>query len=265
MKYGRWTVTRIGLVLCILLSGVGSALADRATSSAPAQVGRQTGAAKTTGTAPAGKIAAKRRVATSRPTAETRWEPAIRAFEEADRVSPPPKDAVLFIGSSSMRRWQDIATDLPQAPVINRGFGGSCIPDCTRYIDRIVAPYRPRMVVLQAGDNDIAVGHTAQQVFEDYLEFVRQVRRRLPDVKIAYMSIKPSPKRFANIAIVRETNAKIKKYAAEHDGLVYIDVFTPMMGPDGKPRPELFGPDRLHMTREGYEVWKAVVGPYVAK
>ena len=187
------------------------------------------------------------------------WQAEIRAFEVADRESPPPQGAVLFIGSSSIRLWKNLAEDFPHTNVINRGFGGSCIPDCTRHIEQIVVPYRPRLVVLYAGDNDVAAGRTARQVFGDYREFVHQVRRRLPRVPIAFISIKPSPSRLAYLEVMREANGLIRGYAAKHSGLIYIDVFSRMLGPDGKPRPELFGADRLHMNREGYELWKAII------
>jgi hypothetical protein len=45
--------------------------------------------------------------------------------------------------------------------------------------------------------------------------------------------------------------------------MVYIDVFTPMLTKDGKPRPELFVEDRLHMNRQGYELWKSIIGPFL--
>lgn len=191
------------------------------------------------------------------------WEAEIRKFEEADRVQPPPRGAVLFVGSSSVRLWQTLAEDFPGVKVINRGFGGSQIDDSTLYADRIVVPYKPRMVVLYAGDNDLAAGKTPQQVFEDYKAFVARVRRDLPKTKIAFISIKPSPSRAALLPKMREANGLIKNYVSRDKGLAYIDVFTPMLDGDGSPRPELFGPDMLHMNREGYRLWKSVVAPYL--
>lgn len=201
----------------------------------------------------------------SRPGAarDSRWERQIREFEEADRTNAPPRDAVVFVGSSSIRGWKGLAYDFPACPVINRGFGGSSIADCTRYVDRIVVPCRPRMVVLYAGDNDIAGGRSAQRVFEDYKAFVREVRRKLPGIRVAFISIKPSPARVAHLGTVRQANELIRGYAAENEGLDYIDVFGPMLAPDGKPRAELFGPDRLHMNRQGYDLWKAIVAPHL--
>lgn len=192
-----------------------------------------------------------------------KWEEAIRKFEEADRQSLPASDGVLFIGSSSIQMWKSLAEDFPQKKVINRGFGGSEISDSTYYVDRIVAPYRPRLIVFYAGDNDLASGKSPQSVFEDYREFVTRVKAKLPGVRIAFISIKPSLARAALIQKMRAANELIRSYAARDKHLAYIDVFTPMLGPDGQPRPELFGPDGLHMNRQGYNLWREVIAPYL--
>jgi lysophospholipase L1-like esterase len=192
-----------------------------------------------------------------------KWETDIKKFEESDRKNPPPKGLVVFIGSSSIRLWHRLTEDFPGIKTINRGFGGSEIADSTFYVDRIVTPYRPKMVVLYAGDNDLADGKTAQQVFEDYKAFVERVHRTLPTTKIAFISIKPSPARASLLQSVKDANGLIYAYALHDKRLIYIDVFTPMLGKDGSPRPELFGPDRLHMNSEGYALWKLVVAPHI--
>lgn len=193
----------------------------------------------------------------------SKWEAEIRKFEDADRQAPPPKGAVLFIGSSSIRMWKDVATDFPDTKVINRGFGGSEIADSTAFVDRIVAPYQPRLVVLYAGDNDLNSGKTPQQVFAAYQAFVHRVRAKLPKVKIAFISIKPSLARLKLMEQMRATNDLIRGYATKQKNLVFIDVFTPMLNAEGQPRPELFIQDGLHMTREGYDIWRRVIAPYL--
>jgi lysophospholipase L1-like esterase len=197
------------------------------------------------------------------PAPVNKWEEAIRKFEEADRQSPPAKGAVLFIGSSSIQMWKNLAEDFPQVDVVNRGFGGSEIADSTYYVDRIVVPYRPRMIVLYAGDNDLANGNTPQKVFEDYKEFVNRVKAKLPKARIAFISIKPSLARASLMPKMRAVNELIRSYAASDKHLAYIDVFTPMLGQDGKPQPELFGPDGLHMSKQGYSLWRGVIAPYL--
>jgi lysophospholipase L1-like esterase len=193
----------------------------------------------------------------------TRFEAEIRAFEAADRASPPPPDAVLFVGSSSIKNWTDVAADFPGVPVLNRGFGGSTLADIVYYADRIVLPYHPRLVVLYAGDNDLELGRTPERVLGDYRAFVAGLRAALPAVRIAYVSIKPSPARRANIERTRETNQRIRAEIARDSLQSYVDVFTPMLDTTGQPRPELFEADSLHMTRAGYMLWRALLAPVV--
>jgi lysophospholipase L1-like esterase len=197
------------------------------------------------------------------PSTSDKWENEIAKFEEADRKNPPPKGAVLFIGSSSIEHWKSLAEDFAGIQVINRGFGGSEIVDSTFYVERIVIPYQPRMIVLYAGDNDLADNKTPQQVFEDYVAFVSKVRAQLPASKIAFIAIKPSPAREALIPRMKIANQMIKEYDSHDRSLIYIDVFTPMLRKDGTPRGELFGADGLHMNKDGYALWKALILPYV--
>jgi lysophospholipase L1-like esterase len=198
-----------------------------------------------------------------RQSGPNQWEKEIQAFQELDRESPPPKNAVLFIGSSSIRVWKDLQQDFPGIPVINRGFGGSEIADSTFYADRIVFPYQPRLIVLYAGDNDLANGKTPQQVLEDYTAFVNRVHAQLSRTKIAFISIKPSPARASLLPKMKEANQLLKAYISHDPALTYIDVFTPMLDKNGQPRGELFGPDGLHMNRAGYVLWKSVITPLV--
>ena len=191
------------------------------------------------------------------------WETDMQRFEAADAQSPPPRGGVLFIGSSSIRFWDTLAQDFPGVPVINRGFGGSEIRDSTWYADRIVVPYAPRMIVLYAGENDLESGRSPQQVRDDFHAFVARVRRDLPEVRIAYISSKPSPLRVRMMEAERQANALIEADAARLN-VQFIDVFTAMLDVHGQPRGELFGEDRLHMNRSGYELWKRVVAPYLA-
>lgn len=191
------------------------------------------------------------------------WEPDIRKFEEADSAHPPKPGAIVFIGSSSIQKWKDLADDFPGKYVLNRGFGGSRIADSTYYAGRIVVPYKPSMVVFYAGDNDINDGHTAQQVFDDYVAFVTRVRKDLPTTPIAYISIKPSPSRASLLPVMNAANEKIRAYAAAHPHLIYIDVAGKMLDASGQPRAELFIEDRLHMNRAGYDLWRGIIAPYL--
>jgi lysophospholipase L1-like esterase len=193
----------------------------------------------------------------------TRFEADIRAFESADRASPPPLGGVVFIGSSSIRAWVNLAADFPGVPVLNRGFGGSTLADVVYYEDRILLPYRPRLVVLYAGDNDMALGRTPERVLGDYRAFVARLRSAWPAARVAFVSIKPSPARRMYIARMRETNQRIRAEIARDSLQTYIDVFTPMLDSTGQPRPELYQADSLHMTRAGYLLWRSRIAPLV--
>jgi len=191
------------------------------------------------------------------------WEKDIQNFEAADKANPPKPGAILFIGSSSIEHWKDVASDFPDKRVLNRGFGGSRIVDSTYYAGRVIVPYKPSMIVFYAGDNDINDGHSAQQVFDDYVAFVARVRKDLPVTPIAYISIKPSPSRAALLPLMTEANTKIRAYAAAHPHLLYIDVANKMLDASGQPRAELFVEDRLHMNRAGYDLWRGIIAPFL--
>ncbi|HEY5851051.1 MAG TPA: SGNH/GDSL hydrolase family protein [Lysobacter sp.] len=192
-----------------------------------------------------------------------KWEPDIAAFEKADSVVRRRPGGVVFVGSSSIRLWSSLGDDLPGAAPINRGFGGSRIRDTTYYAQRIVTPYQPRAVVVYAGDNDLAEGRTPQQVRDDFAALVTQLRGQLPQARIAFVSIKPSPARQALMGRMREANQLVREYARRQQGVDFLDVATPMLGADGQPRGELFLDDRLHMNQSGYAIWTDVVGKWL--
>ena len=191
---------------------------------------------------------------------ENRWEKAIRQFEAADAKSPPATGGILFIGSSSIRGWKldDYFADLP---VINRGFGGSQIADSTHFAERIVFPYKPKTIVLYAGDNDMAAGKTPKQVAADYGAFVAKLQATLPKVKIVFIAIKPSIKRWALVEKMREANRLIRTITKKDKRQAFVDVDKPMIGADGRPRKELFQKDGLHLNAKGYKLWASLVRP----
>ena len=193
----------------------------------------------------------------------TRFEEEIRGFEAADRTSMPAAGGILFVGSSSMRLWPGLASDFPGRAIINRGFGGSTLAEVTHYAPRIVIPYRPRLVVVYAGDNDLATGMTPAEVAADYRRLVAVVRRALPGARIAFVSIKPSPSRWHLVEAYRAANRLISAEIAGDTAQAFVDVFTPMIGANGRPRPELFVSDSLHMTRAGYDLWRERLRPVV--
>lgn len=192
-----------------------------------------------------------------------RWESAIEEFKHADRLNPPPQHAVLFAGSSSIRKWVTLKEDFSFVPTIRRGFGGSEMSDLLFYADSIVIPYHPAVILVYEGDNDIAAGKTPDQVFEDYKQFVEKVQAALPDTKIGFIAIKPSVARWNLVDQMARANQLIRQYSLWKPNLEYIDIFSSMLGIDGKPRKELLIQDGLHLTPAGYALWTEIVTPYV--
>ena len=199
------------------------------------------------------------------PPAPAQWRADIDAFVAHDRANPPPQHAVLFIGSSSIRFWTPtLAGDFPGVPVIDRGFGGSAIADSTYYADRIAVPYHPALIVMYAGDNDIEEGLSPQQVARDFRAFVARVRRDLPGVPVAYVSIKPSLARWSLWPRMREANGLIRRWAATQRDVRFVDVAPRMLDAQGRPRPQLFQADGLHMSPAGYAIWIEALKPVLA-
>ena len=193
--------------------------------------------------------------------AEDRWEKDIAAFEAADLVTPPPKGEILFVGSSTIRLW-DLKASFPELKTINRGFGGSEMQDTTRYVDRIVVPYSPRIVVVYAGDNDI-MGTPSEQIVIAFERFVRAVHAKLPETKILYIGIKPSLLRWSSVDRMRQANAMIRQFCERDDRLGFVDTDNAMLGWDEKPRKELYVSDGLHLTPAGYQILNALVRPFL--
>jgi lysophospholipase L1-like esterase len=191
------------------------------------------------------------------------WSADMAAYAAEDAAHPPPRDAVVFTGSSSIHKWESLAADFPGVPVLNRGFGGSQLRDAVWHADAVALRYRPRLIVLYAGDNDIDAGRTPKQVLQDFRAFVARIRRDQPSMPIDFIAIKPSPVRAAQIPAQRVANALVRTEAAHMTHVRYIDVATPMLDRDGKPRGELFGNDGLHMNRMGYALWTRIVAPYL--
>lgn len=198
-----------------------------------------------------------------KPAAEDRWEQTIRTFEEHDLMTPPAPAANVFVGSSSIRMWK-LDRSFPKQTCINRGFGGSQLADAARYADRIVTPYKPRVVVLYSGDNDIASGKSPATIRDDYKAFRDKVRTTLPDVRIVVISIKPSPSRWKLRDQALEANRLIREVTESGTNEVFIDVWPPMLGDDGLPRKDLFLKDELHMNETGYDIWSKLVAPQLA-
>lgn len=193
-----------------------------------------------------------------------RFEEEISTFEQWDLKNSFPNDAVLFIGSSSIRYWETAAA-YPSLPVINRGFGGAVISDVQYYYDEVINKYDPAVIIFYTGDNDVAIGMTPGEVFSDYRNLVERILADNPGVRFVYLSIKPSSSRWNFWERMQEVNRRVKNYNSRNKRFYYVDLSTPLFGPGGRPDDSLFRDDRLHLNKEGYARWNRVLDPVLKK
>ena len=190
------------------------------------------------------------------------WENEIAAFETKDKTNPPPANPIVFVGSSSIRKWTSLTADFPGLPVMNRGFGGSQLADSVNFADRIVIKYQPREVVVYAGGNDINAGKSPEIVYGDFVALMQKLHGGLPQAKLAFISVAPNPARWSQLEKVKRINSLAEKYC-HHHGIAFINVFPLMLGADGQPLPDIYVADGLHMNAKGYAIWRQAVGPYL--
>jgi len=191
----------------------------------------------------------------------------IQQFKKQDSIHFPPKHAILFLGSSSFRKWQDVQKYFPGYTIINRGFGGSTIPDAIHYLNEIVFPYEPKQVLIYEGDNDLASSDkiTADSVLNRFEKLFSLIRKHLPNTSIAFVSIKPSPSREKLMPEMQEANSMIKDFLSHQKNAAFIDVYHGMLNKDGTPDKSLFIGDELHMNDKGYHIWQRIIKPYLLK
>jgi lysophospholipase L1-like esterase len=199
------------------------------------------------------------------PTDSTRFEKVVLAYEAADKTAAPPRGAILLAGDSQFYRWKTLSEDLPDFTVVNRGIDSFQSPDLLFYFDRLVLPYKPRMIVLHVGGNDIHNGRTPAQVLADFKTFVAKVRAVQPDVPIAFSSITPSPGRWSEKDQRIEANRLVKDYVATQRNLHFIDLWDAFLKPDGTPNDGLYGEDRIHPNQDGYRVRVKIMRPLLGK
>jgi lysophospholipase L1-like esterase len=186
----------------------------------------------------------------------TVWEPEIAAFERMDRESPPPRDMILFVGSSSIRFWDGLAEDMAPMRVIRRGFGGARLSDLLHFSDRIIFPYSPRAIVIHAGGNELTqvVGNdsrTPEEAHEDFLSLMSRIRTRLPEVPVYYLALRPSRLPGPRDRLLQLIRAECEAQPDVH----YLDAGAGLALPDGSPDPNLIRWDFIHLNRQGYEAW----------
>ncbi|HCM33327.1 MULTISPECIES: GDSL-type esterase/lipase family protein [Chryseobacterium] len=189
----------------------------------------------------------------------------IQEFKKQDQQNPPPKDAILFLGSSSFTKWTDVADYFPTKTIINRGFGGSRLTDLNYFADDLLAPYQPKQIIIYCGENDFADNHQlkAQKVVKRYKTLYRKIRERFPNIEVDYISIKYSPSREKLWPQMKEANKMIAAFMKKEPNAEFIDVTKAMEDDNGNVRKDIFVEDMLHFKPEGYQIWTKVMNPYM--
>ena len=196
-------------------------------------------------------------------TEAIRFESVIRVFEKEDRINPVPDSLVLFLGSSSIRRWESLASDFSGINTLNRAFGGSVAQDVNNFIDRIVLPYNPRKIIYYEGDNDIFFKIPPQDFIDTCKVFISIVKEKLPNTEIILLSIKPSPSRKRLWKKMQIANAMLKQIADSTENVIFVDIGNNMFDEKGKIKANIWENDRLHMNEKGYEIWHEVLKEYL--
>lgn len=199
------------------------------------------------------------------PVLEVRFAEQVEAYENADRTSPPPARGILFIGSSIFRLWENLGSQMAPLPVFNRAFGGSRTHEVLAYMDRIVLPYRPRVVVYYCGSNDINANVTPTRIATNFRTFVERVRASAPATRILFVSINKAPQKRDRWADVDEANRLIRAYTTQVPGLRYVDVNSALFDAAGEPRMDLYLPDLLHFRAPAYVEFTRIIKPVLTE
>ena len=193
----------------------------------------------------------------------SKWEKSIAAYEKGDVTNPPPQGGIEFVGSSTIKKWITLENDFKGFPVFNRGFGGSQISDSKKFANRIIIPYAPKMIFFHAGDNDLASGKNPEQVFSDFKDLVATIHAKLPKTAVFFISLKPSEKRWKLRFDEQKVNQYIQELVKSDPRIHYIDTYDMVINPEGKPRPELFAADQLHLNAAGYQLLVELILPFL--
>jgi lysophospholipase L1-like esterase len=198
---------------------------------------------------------------------QPRYYNDIQKFKKQDSAKMPPKNTILFIGSSSFTKWTDVQAYFPDYPIINRAFGGSTLPEVIGYANDIIAPYHPKQVIIYCGENDLASSDTITPtiVLNRFKQLFEIIRKKSGNINIAYVSIKPSPIRKKNQIKAEQANELIRNFLKTKSKTGFIDVYHPMLLNERNINGQIFTSDSLHMNAKGYAIWKKAIQPYLLK
>ncbi len=191
-----------------------------------------------------------------------RFATEIANFDKQDAERPVAAGGIVFTGSSSVRFWK-VTEAFPDLPVLNRGFGGSVANDLIIYANQVVLRYKPRVLVVYTGGNDLHAKLTTGEAFDDYTKFLTMVHEKLPDTRVIVSSVKVAPIRAEEIEKVKKLNSLLEAWIKEKPWIRWVEATNYLMGPDGQPMENFYRSDRLHLNDEGYAKWNAIIGPVI--
>jgi lysophospholipase L1-like esterase len=191
----------------------------------------------------------------------------VQAFKSSDSIHFPPPNQVLLTGSSTFTKWDSVHAAFPNHKILNRAFGGSTLDDLIRYAKDVIFPYKPKQIVIYCGENDFTTSDTVsvRTVVSNFKKLFNLIRTKYKTVPIAYVSMKPSPRRQRLLSKYVLANNEIKEFLATQKNTKFINVFDKMLKPDGTPMDDIFIEDRLHLNGKGYAIWQEVLEPYLLK
>ncbi|MFD2556456.1 GDSL-type esterase/lipase family protein [Sphingobacterium tabacisoli] len=201
--------------------------------------------------------------AQSQLTQRQKWEQKMERYARQDALAPPQKDVILFVGSSTVENWKTLSDDFPDELILNRGVSGTKTVDLYEFRDRLIDPYDAKRIFIYEGDNDIGLGWKTDAIVTQFVQLIEYIQKAKPKAQIVFISIKLSPRRLKDQQQVEEVNLRIRDYLATQPNTAYADVYHPMLAEDGRLIPEYYREDGLHLTPEGYAVWKNIIGRFL--
>ncbi len=191
-------------------------------------------------------------------------EEEMLAYEKHDREEPPRRGAILFLGGNLFKTWEPIGQDFPPSlTIVGRGFSSWSMKDSVLFAARTSIVYQPRLIVLQAGSVDLREGRTPGEVLELFKSYVATVRAKLPRTRIIFLSLSPSFRSWNNRAAQIQVSRFIAEYAAGAENVGFIDIWTPMLAPDGTIRSDMFMTDSYQPSRESYLLRAKIIAPHL--
>ena len=196
-----------------------------------------------------------------REAAEKKWSKSIDAFDSQNETEADPADAIMFIGSSSIRRWSTMATDMAPYRTIRRGYGGAKYTDMAVFVQRLVSPHKYRALVMFVGNGVTGKpeDHTPDQIESLARHIVSVSHRHQPGAPVFLIEITPCEKRFEAWPKIRAVNARLREIALSTPDTYFIPTASHYLKPDGTPRAQMFVEDRLHLNEAGYKQWSTLI------